>query len=98
MAHQSLFSALPKAGNNMELNLVNTCSLLFFLPMVLWALNVLLRGKQRLPDVEFLRVCEKPGKAGDTDDVQAFLNDSMSAIMKGYKQVKSLSISHRLDL
>jgi hypothetical protein len=43
--------------------------------------------KERLPDVEFLRASNKPGKAGGAEDVQAFLSDSLGAIMKGYNEV-----------
>ncbi|EXJ72289.1 uncharacterized protein A1O5_04793 [Cladophialophora psammophila CBS 110553] len=43
--------------------------------------------KERLPNVDFLRISQKPGgKAGDADDVKAFLSDSLSAIMKGYNE------------
>ncbi|ETS83215.1 hypothetical protein PFICI_05091 [Pestalotiopsis fici W106-1] len=49
--------------------------------------GVLLPKSVRLPDVEFLRISNKPGgKAGDADDIQAFLSDSLSAIMKGYNE------------
>lgn len=47
---------------------------------------VLARKKQRLPNVEFLRICDKPGNAGDDDDVEAFMEDSLGAILKGYKK------------
>lgn len=47
--------------------------------------------KERLPNVEFLRISDKPGgKAGDSDDVQAFLDDSLGAIMKGYYHVSRI--------
>lgn len=43
--------------------------------------------RERLPDVEFLRIVDKPGKGGDAEDIEAFMKDSLSAIMKGYNQV-----------
>lgn len=64
------------------------------LVILLWATYTLVFQKPRLPDVEFLRICNKPGKAGDADDVKALLDDSLSAILKGYKQV--LPNTHRL--
>lgn len=52
-----------------------------------WAIYTLMIQKPRLPNVEFLRICNKPGNAGDADDVKALLDDSLSAILKGYQQV-----------
>ncbi|KAI1609755.1 cytochrome P450 [Exophiala viscosa] len=56
------------------------------LSTIAWTAFQYLTRKERLPDVEFIRLSDKPGKAGDADDVQAFLNDSLGAIMKGYNE------------
>ena len=47
-------------------------------------------AKPALPNVPFLRISEKPGVPGDKDDIQAFLTDSYSALMKGYKEVRKI--------
>lgn len=62
----------------------------FWIPFVVaaaWGVYVYFFPTERLPNVEFIRICDKPGKAGNADDVQAFLDDSLSAIMKGYNRV-----------
>ncbi|OKL57034.1 hypothetical protein UA08_07349 [Talaromyces atroroseus] len=46
--------------------------------------------KERLPDVEFLRASNKPGRAGGSEDIQAFLSDSLGTIMKGYNEYSKL--------
>jgi len=61
------------------------------LSTIAWSAFQYLTRKERLPDVEFIRLSDKPGKAGDADDVQAFLNDSLGAIMKGYNEVRPAS-------
>ncbi|OAL53509.1 cytochrome P450 [Pyrenochaeta sp. DS3sAY3a] len=53
--------------------------------IAIWFIKQLL-VKQPLPNVPFLRICDKPGVPGDKDDVQAFLADSYSALMKGYRK------------
>lgn len=59
--------------------------------IVSWS-GVMFLRKQRLPNVEFLRIVDKPGKAGDSEDVKAFMSDSLSSLLKGYNQV-SLALS-----
>lgn len=48
-------------------------------------------SKPRLPNVPFLRISNKPGVPGDASDVQAFLADSASAMLKGYNEVSKIS-------
>ncbi|KAL4781951.1 cytochrome P450 [Aspergillus varians] len=67
----------------------NPASLLLrvaFLATLAWTAIRYFRKKERLPDVEFLRASNKPGKAGGPEDVQAFLDDSLGTIMKGYNE------------
>ncbi|KAF4986405.1 hypothetical protein FDECE_15978 [Fusarium decemcellulare] len=64
---------------------VNLYAGLLALTIVAWAVHFLTR-RERLPNVEFIRIAAKPGRAGDSDDVEAFMKDSLGAIMKGYTQ------------
>ena len=72
----------------MELDLPRTYHWVFLLVIIVSS-AVIFRKKERLPDVEFLRISAKPGKAGNADDVKAFLADSLNAILKGYREVNS---------
>ncbi|KAL2670352.1 hypothetical protein Neosp_014819 [[Neocosmospora] mangrovei] len=42
--------------------------------------------RERLPNAEFLRVVDKPGRGGQAEDVEAFMKNSLGAIMKGYNE------------
>jgi hypothetical protein len=62
-----------------------------------WFINQFM-AKPALPNVPFLRISEKPGVPGDQDDIQAFLTDSYSALMKGYKEVRIIIPTEPLKL
>lgn len=72
--------------NTMELETGSTYAWVLALAIITWSAYAFSR-KERLPRVEFLRLNEGPGKAGDAKDVQLFLDDSLGAIMKGYNEV-----------
>ena len=78
--------SITRSIPTMELELTNTYSWFLALTVIVWG-TVIFSKRERLPNAEFLRISSKPGKAGDASDVQAFLDDSLSAIMKGYKEV-----------
>ncbi|EOO02406.1 putative cytochrome p450 protein [Phaeoacremonium minimum UCRPA7] len=84
----------------MELDLPRTYHWVFLLVIIVSS-AVIFRKKERLPDVEFLRISAKPGKAGNADDVYfiaapKFLEELRKAPETHISQVDAANIIFQL--